>query len=237
MSTQVNTVVAKHNMADFGVMAELLANLGIIFWEVFFLVPMGRARPEDVAGAEAFEAVFNELYCLAKTVPFDIKATAAPHYNRVVFQRKMEERSRGEWNEPLDDLTDGIGRAKGVNDGDGFLFISHTGEIFPSGFLPMSAGNVRTHDLVNVYRNSPLFIMLRNRSLLTGKCGVCEYRDICGGSRARAFAVTGDPLESEPFCTHVPVRYLEMVEAGDVEPEKEYFARRALAHGIVLPTA
>ncbi|MDX1579621.1 MAG: radical SAM protein, partial [Gemmatimonadota bacterium] len=215
MTTQVNTVVARHNVDDFGVMAELLTELGIVFWEVFFLVPMGRARPEDVAGAEAFEAVFHELYDLSKVVPFDIKATAAPHYNRVVLQRKVEERRRGEREESSDVLTDGVGhslvdglgRARGVNDGDGFLFVSHTGDIFPSGFLPLSAGNVRTHDLVEIYRNSSLFKSLRDRSLFKGKCGVCEYLNVCGGSRARAYAVTGDPLGHEPFCDHVPARY------------------------------
>lgn len=222
MSTQVNTVVARHNVDDFTVMGNLLAELGIVFWEVFFLVPIGRARPEDVAGADAFEAVFHELYDLSKILPFDIKATAAPHYNRVVLQRKVAERRRGRRKESSDVLTDGashslkdgIGRARGVNDGDGFMFVSHTGEIFPSGFLPESAGNVKTDDLVDVYRHSPLFRSLRNRKLLKGKCGVCEYRPVCGGSRARAYALTGDPLESEPFCAHVPARIRRLQEAG-----------------------
>lgn len=215
MSTQVNTVVANHNVDDFGIMAKLLDELGIVFWEVFFLVPVGRAGPDDVVGAEAFETVFNQLYDLSKTVSFDIKATAAPHYNRVVLQRKVEERRRGEREESSDVLTDGLahslsdglGRARGVNDGDGFLFVSHTGELFPSGFLPLAGGNVRTDDLVEVYRDSPLFRSLRDRSSLKGKCGVCEYKAVCGGSRARAYAVTGDPLEAEPFCAHIPKRY------------------------------
>ena len=215
MSTQVNTVVAKHNVDDFGVMARLLDELGIVFWEVFFLVPVGRAGPDDVVGAEAFEGVFHELYDLSKTVSFDIKATAAPHYNRIVLQRKKEERRRGERDEASDvltdgvshSLTDGVGRARGVNDGDGFLFVSHTGDLFPSGFLPLAAGNVRTHDLVDVYRDAPLFRSLRDKSLLRGKCGVCEYRAVCGGSRARAYAVCGDPLAAEPYCAHVPRRW------------------------------
>ena len=243
LSTQVNTVVARHNVHDFPVMAELLTGAGIVFWEVFFLIPMGRARPEDVAGADAFEAVFNELYDLAKTVPFDIKATAAPHYNRVVLQRKKAERRAGERDEASDvftdgvahSLTDGIGRARGVNDGDGFLFVSHTGDIFPSGFLPKSAGNIRTHDMVEVYRDSELFRSLRNKDLLKGKCMVCEYKPVCSGSRARAFAVTGDPLEAEPFCAHVPKRYQDMVAAGVAQPVDDYFRERALAHGIPLP--
>jgi len=243
MSTQVNTVVARHNVDDFSVMAALLADVGIVFWEVFFLIPMGRAKAEDVAGAQAFESVFNELYDLSKTVPFDVKATAAPHYSRVVLQRKVEERRegrRGESNDVLTDgmehsLLDGIGRARGVNDGDGFLFVSHTGEIFPSGFLPESAGNVRDDDLVDVYRNAPLFRQLRDKLLLKGKCAVCEYVPVCGGSRARAHAVTGDPLESEPFCAHVPKRYKRMVEAGEAEPVDVYFARRGLRSEVPLP--
>lgn len=220
MSTQVNTVVAKHNADDFAVMAGLLDELGIVFWEVFFLVPVGRAGPDDVVGSDAFEKVFEELYDLSKTVSFDIKATAAPHYNRMVLQKKKAERRRGERDEASDVLTDGLshslsdglGRARGVNDGDGFLFVSHTGDLFPSGFLPLAGGNVRTHDMVDVYRNSPLFKSLRDKSLLKGKCGVCEYKPVCGGSRARAFAVTGDPLEAEPFCSHLPKRWVDRVE-------------------------
>lgn len=243
MSTQVNTVVARHNVDDFGVMADLLSELGIVFWEVFFLVPMGRARPQDVAGAEAFESVFHELYDLAKTVPFDIKATAAPHYHRVVLQRKVAERRAGERDEANDVLTDGIGysqadgigRARCVNDGDGFMFISHTGEIFPSGFLPKKAGNVRDDDLVEVYRSSELFTALRDKSNLKGKCAVCEYLPVCGGSRARAYAVTGDPHEAEPFCAHVPKKYQRMVEAGEAEPVREYFRARGLKREVVLP--
>jgi radical SAM protein with 4Fe4S-binding SPASM domain len=100
---------------------------------------------------------------------------------------------------------DDVGRApKGVNDGNGFVFISHTGDVYPSGFLPVTAGNVRRKTLVEIYRDSPMFRALRNPDGYRGKCGWCEFRFICGGSRARAFAVTGDYLESEPFCVHIP---------------------------------
>ncbi|HYN29857.1 MAG TPA: hypothetical protein VES95_08320 [Dermatophilaceae bacterium] len=111
-------------------------------------------------------------------------------------------------------MVDGIGRARNVNDGDGFLFVSHIGDIYPSGFLPISAGNVREDDLVRVYREAPLFTALRDRSRLKGKCGVCAYRGFCGGSRARAYAVTGDPLASEPYCAHEPPRWVSMQGAG-----------------------
>lgn len=246
LSTQVNTVIGRHNVDHVEAMARLLAEVGIVFWEVFFLVPVGRARPEDVAGAEAFEKVFHQLYDLSKAMPFDIKATAAPQYQRVVVQRKVEERKEegpGAAGARVDPLTegahhsekDGIGRARNVNDGDGFVFISHTGEIMPSGFLPVPAGNVRENHLAEVYRDSGLFRQLRDRSLLKGKCGVCEYRSLCGGSRARAYAMTGDWLEAEPFCTHVPLRYQRMVEAGGAEPVEEYFRTRTPSRSGDLP--
>lgn len=243
LSTQINTTVAQHNVNDFPRLIELMERLGISLWSVFFLVPTGRGRREDIASPEEFERVFHEMYDLSKTAPFDIKSTAAPQYRRVILQRQVEERRQGEREDaplPLTggmgfSLPDGVGRAKGVNDGDGFLFVSHTGEIFPSGFLPVTAGNVRTHDLVEVYRESDLFRSLRNPDLLKGKCGVCEYRDACGGSRARAYALTGDYLEAEPFCTHVPKRYQRMVERGEVEPVEEYFARRTRVPGAPPP--
>lgn len=215
LSSQVNTVIGRHNADDVDDMAALVARLGAVFWEVFFLVPTGRARPEDVASAEAFEATFHRLYDLARTAPFDVKATAAPHYSRVILQRQVAERRAAERVEAPDGLTggvmfslrDGIGRARSVNDGDGFMFVSHTGDIMPSGFLPVAAGNVRTDDLVAVYRDAPLFRTLRDRTRLGGKCGPCEYASVCGGSRARAYAVTGDYLAAEPSCAYQPPRW------------------------------
>jgi len=215
LPTQVNTVIAKHNLDDFDGLAALMARTGIVFWEVFFLVPMGRASIDQTAAAQEFEAVFHRLYDLAATAPFDVKATAAPHYSRVILQRQVAERRAGARGEAPDVLTggvmfslsDGIGRARSVNDGDGFMFVSHLGEIMPSGFLPLACGNVRTHDLVEVYRTHPTFVALRDRTRLKGKCGVCEYARICGGSRARAYAVTGDYLEAEPFCAYEPPRW------------------------------
>jgi AdoMet-dependent heme synthase len=234
LSTQINTTVAAHNVDDFDNLVSLMGELGISLWSVFFLVPTGRARAEDIASPEQFEHVFHRMYDLSRTAPFDIKSTAAPHYRRVVLQRQVAERRTGDRSEAPDALTagigfslaDGVGRAKGVNDGNGILFVSHTGEIFPSGFLPIAAGNVRTNDLVDVYRESAVFRRLRDPEALKGKCGVCEYRDVCGGSRARAYAMTGDPLEAEPFCTHVPARYARMVERGEAQSVETYFAKR-----------
>jgi AdoMet-dependent heme synthase len=243
MSTQVNTTVTRHNVADFDALCSLMTGQGIALWSVFFLVPTGRARAEDIAGAAEFEAVFERMYELSRTAPFDIKSTAAPQYRRVILQRQVAERRRGSRRGAADgisagvgfSLADGVGRARGVNDGDGFLFVAHDGEIYPSGFLPVSAGNVRRDDVVAIYRESPLFTALRDRSRLRGKCGVCEYRDVCGGSRARAYAVTGDWLESDPYCVHEPARYRRMVERGEAEPVDAYFARRMRGRASALP--
>lgn len=215
LTTQVNTVVRKANLSDMDAMCDLMTGLGVVFWEVFFLVPMGRAKPEDVASAEGFEEVFHKLYDLSKTAPFDIKATAAPHYSRVVVQRKRDEVRHGADEDVHDVMTrgmhysqrDGIGRARNVNDGDGFVFISHTGDVYPSGFLPVKAGNIRETDIIDIYRHSTVFRELRDRSLLKGKCAECGYRDSCGGSRARAYAMTGDYLAEEPFCAYEPGRH------------------------------
>ncbi len=215
LSTQINTTISSHNVDDLEPLIELMGQLGISLWSVFFIVPTGRARPSDLASAEDFERVFNRLYDISKTAPFDIKTTAAPHYRRVVLQRQVAERrggSRTEVPSPLTaglgfSLADGVGRARGVNDGNGFVFISHLGEIYPSGFLPLSAGNVRTHELADVYRNSDLFRTLRDSDRLEGKCGVCEYRTVCGGSRARAYAMTGNYMASDPSCAWMPARW------------------------------
>ena len=211
LSTQINTTISSHNVHDLENLIALMTDLGIALWSVFFIVPVGRARPEDLATADEFEAVFNRLYDLSKSASFDIKTTAAPHYRRVVMQRQVAERRAGLRDVASLPLTAGIGfslgdgvnrAARGVNDGDGFMFVSHRGEIYPSGFLPLSAGNVRTDDVVDVYRNHEMFRALRDRSRLEGKCGVCEFRHVCGGSRARAYAMTGNLLGSDPLCAY-----------------------------------
>lgn len=203
LPVQINTTITRHNIKDVDALCSLMESLKIVLWSVFFLVPVGRGKLEDEIRGSEYELVFNKMYDLSKKCSFDIKSTAAPHYRRVVLQRNKKA------NEPAQNLFgDGIGRSmQGVNDGKGFLFVSHTGEIYPSGFLPISAGNVRKDSLVDVYRNAPLFKGLRDTSGLKGKCGACEYKNLCGGSRARAWSVFGDCMQSDPFCVHVPKSY------------------------------
>ncbi len=208
MSAQVNTAVARFNLHLLPAMVPFIQEVQAVQWSVFFLVPTGRAQIEWMISPEEHERMFNWLYDLSSQAPFDIKATAAPMYRRVAIERKRAEQSTGQ---PITfqgagfQYADGLNRpTKGVNDGNGFLFISHLGEIMPSGFLPVSAGNVRTDDVVQVYREHPMFKDLRDPSKLKGRCGRCEYKDVCGGQRGRAYAVTGDYLETDPVCVYQP---------------------------------
>jgi radical SAM protein len=207
LSAQVNTTVSTHNYHLLPDMVSFIKDVGAVQWSVFFLVPTGRAQMEWMISPGEHERIFNWLYDLSKTSPFDIKATAAPMYRRVTIQRRKAEGDGS----PVTfqgagfQYGDGLNRpTKGVNDGNGFLFISHIGEIQPSGFLPITAGDVRADDVVQVYRQSPLFSDLRNPNKIKGKCGICEYRDVCGGQRGRAYGVSGDYLESDPACAYLP---------------------------------
>lgn len=213
MPVQINTVISRYNVNSLDEMVRLVAELGCEMWSVFFLVPTGRGKEKDMISAVEHEKVLRWLYEVSKKVPFDIKTTAAQHYRRVVIQQKLREKKmkmdqiqyKMALSEGKTNRIDGLGRApKGVNDGNGFVFISHIGDVYPSGLLPVKAGNVREQPLAEIYQNSPIFQALRNPDGYKGKCGICEFRYICGGSRSRAYALTGDYLESEPACVYIP---------------------------------
>jgi radical SAM protein with 4Fe4S-binding SPASM domain len=234
LSLQINTTVTRHNRTDLPALAERLATMEIVLWSVFFLVPTGRGRAEDGVSAQDYEEVLNDLYDLSSAVPFGIKTTEAPHYRRVVQERGRAVRRDGRTDgnpsiaallgkvrqspdqtrrpEQFGFRMDTIGRASvGVNDGKGFVFVDHVGDITPSGFLPLRAGNVRTDSLIEVYRGHPLFRALRSPDGFRGRCGRCEYRATCGGSRARAYAMTGDYLGEDPCCLYEPTGGAESV--------------------------
>lgn len=202
LSTQINTTVTTHNVDLLPEMVQFVKDVGAVQWSVFFLVPMGRGQELSMITPEQHETTLAWLYDLAQAGDFDIKATAAPMYRRIAAQRSADTSVAGAGFA----FPDGLNRPMhGVNDGKGFLFISHLGEIMPSGFLPIATGNVRTDDVVAVYRDHPLFRSLRDPDALSGKCGRCEFRQICGGQRGRAYAVTGDPLASDPACAYSPL--------------------------------
>ncbi|MCS7171880.1 MAG: TIGR04053 family radical SAM/SPASM domain-containing protein [Armatimonadetes bacterium] len=196
---QVNTLVTASTLEDLPAIYERIWELGIVRWSLFFLVRVGRGQAlEEVTPLQA-ERLCHWLLDLGARAPFAIKTTEAPHYRRVAFLRM---RTRGLSEAAI--ASTPVGRGFGVRDGNGIVFVSHTGEVYPSGFLPLRAGNVREHSLVELYRHADLFVRIRDTGLLRGKCGRCPFREICGGSRARAHAHTGDPLESDPLCPYQP---------------------------------
>lgn len=191
---QINTTVCRETVDELPKLSDLVSDLGAVMWSVFFLVPVGRGRLlEPLTPAEA-DDVMAWLCEVADAAPFAVKTTEAPQYRRVALQRRSADDPER-------------ARRSGIVAGDGFAFVSHTGEVYPSGFLPESTGNVRERPITELYRDSELFCDLRDRANLTGKCGACSYRAICGGSRSRAYAHTGDPFASDPLCPHVPDGY------------------------------
>jgi radical SAM protein len=196
---QINTTVCAETVDQLPAIRELVADLGAVLWSVFFLVPVGRGAVLDSIDPTKAERVMAWLVEVEREEGFGIKTTEAPHYRRVALQRRHDDGTG--------DAADAIGRRTGITAGDGFAFVSHVGEVCPSGFLPESAGNVREQGLVETYREADLFTALRDPDALRGKCGACEYRQVCGGSRSRAYATTGDPLASDPLCAYVPDGY------------------------------
>jgi radical SAM protein len=214
---QVNTVFASWNFDDFDALAALVEELGVVFWEVFFLVPVGRGTVLDGCTAEQYDALFEKLLTLSRRVDFVIKVTEAPHYRAYVARaeeagaaparlKPATEGARGGHpggGHPGGGHPTGMVMTKaGVNSGKGFCFVDHIGDVQPSGFLPLTAGNVRDTSVTELYRDSPLFRDLRDTSKLKGVCGMCRFRDTCGGSRARAYALTGDYHAEEEFCVY-----------------------------------
>ena len=238
---QVHSTISRHNAHDLDSLCQLFERLAIVMWNVFFLVPVGRGQLADLLSGEEFEEVFGKIYELSQRVNFQIKTTEAMHYRRYLLQHNLEERRIGHGKvshdahgaaagaaaiatssyEPGAPTADAATRNRSwatrrVNDGKGFVFISHVGNVYPSGFLPIHAGNIRETPLAEIYQNAPIFKALRDTSRLEGKCGACEYKEICGGSRARAYALTGDPLAQEPCCIYQPRNWTPRAEGEPV---------------------
>lgn len=229
ISRQINTTVTTFNLHDLPNIARIGVEYDVALWDVFFIVPTGRARAEYMPSAQEFEDVLNWLYDVSRKTPLNVKSSAATHLRRIEYMRdrgiytlehgELYHRLRA----GLDALPegdskeivagahgrsmarDGIRRMMGITDGRGMFFISHVGEVYPSGFLPIVSGNVRENTLSEIYMGSRVFVDLKDPDRLKGKCGRCEYRYICGGSRARAYAMTGDYLAAEPRCIYRPL--------------------------------
>lgn len=203
LPVQVNTSVTRRNLHQLDDIAELLAEQGIAMWSVFFLIPVGRGLQQPRISPAEYETAFARLYHHARTKPYGVKTTEAPHYRRYVLQQQGDPLA-GPARRPDNGRHRGHRAPLGVWDGRGVMFVSQAGEIYPAGFLPLCCGRFPQDSVVDVYQSHPTFRALRNADGFKGKCGICEYRWLCGGSRARAYAVTGDALESEPDCVYEP---------------------------------
>ena len=232
LKLQLNTTVTRYNLEDLPEIFRLVLETGAMTWSVFFLVPTGRGKAEDEISPAEYEAVMHFLYDCSKYI--SAKTTEGHHYKRVVLQRSILD-EKGLKVEDYFDLhpvyfqlrqalekivtEHGVSPKESIhrtpmhiNAGNGFVFISRRGDVFPSGFMPISVGNVREKSLVEIYRDAPLFNALRDPSQYEGRCGLCEFVGVCGGSRSRAYAVTGDPLAEEPFCTYEPGSFPFQIE-------------------------
>ncbi|MCB0178176.1 MAG: TIGR04053 family radical SAM/SPASM domain-containing protein [Anaerolineae bacterium] len=224
LKLQLNTTVTRYNLTDLPNIFRLVTDYGAMTWSLFFLVPTGRGRQEDEVAPAEYEAVMHFLYDCSKYI--SAKTTEGHHYKRVVLQRTILDEKGIPVDAAFDlhpiyyELRQGLEQVvmeKGliprekirrtplhINAGNGFVFISRRGDVYPSGFMPIKVGNIKEKSLVDIYREAPLFNSLRSPEQFEGRCGLCEFVGVCGGSRSRAYAMTGDPLAEEPFCTYQP---------------------------------
>jgi len=214
---QVNTLVTSATLPDLPAIDELVSRLGAQRWSLFFLVTVGRGRELGQISPEDCETLFAWVRERSRRVGGPVVTTTeAPHYRRGLLEQGARQGAGdGAATAAPPGGPPGHARGFGIRDGNGILFISYSGDVCPSGFLPLVAGNVRTSDPIDVYRSSPLFLSLRDPSSFHGKCGRCEYRHVCGGSRARAWAATGDPLGSDPLCAYEPPVHEHEVGSSD----------------------
>lgn len=201
---QVNTLVTEETVDDLPAIYELLrTSFPVMRWSLFFLISVGRGRALNEVSTGEGERVMEWVLDLVPNAPFAVKTTEAPSYRRLALRRM---RAAGMHSTELENTS--VYKGFQIRDGHGIVFVSNLGDIYPSGFLPLPCGNVRSASLVDTYRNAPIFRALHDPGKFLGRCGACEYKQICGGSRARAFAHTGNVLGTDPFCSYVPPKLL-----------------------------
>ncbi|MGZ8709565.1 MAG: radical SAM/SPASM domain-containing protein, partial [Thermoanaerobaculia bacterium] len=221
LPVEINTLLGRRNVGDLQTVAELLGDVDVYRWNVYFHVPVGNGKHVEMLTADEVEQIFEKLYELSGRVPFPIRTFEAPQYRRFVLQKAVAERQRSieeYFDETATGLRIGDDTSRDAVAVNNYLYISHTGEVSISPFLPLTAGNVRYQPLSTVYRYGELFAALRDEVNLKGRCGKCEFRTVCGGSRARAFAFTGDLFASDPLCAYHPGTFLPVaptVSGGD----------------------
>jgi radical SAM protein len=203
LERQINFTLSRLSLDKLDAMSTLAGEVGVSLLSVFVVIPTGRATEHLTLEANEVEVALERLASISRTVPFQVKTTGAPQFRRVLLQLHAKRGSVLGVHQNI--APDGqIRSTRGINDGNGFVFVSHVGDVFPSGFLLIRAGNVRLQSLSSIYRSSKLFLRLRDTTLVEGKCGACSFKQACGGSRARAYAMTGNELAADPACAYVP---------------------------------
>lgn len=207
LPTQIGTTVTQTTLPELEALAALMPELGVQVWNLFFLVPTGRGRAAEMITADEAEATWEWMAELSETASFTVRTTAAPQFRRTALRRRrltsMTPVRMAGAGYALREQPGGAetpAATRGVNDGNGFLFIDRVGNLCPSGFLQIPAGNVRTDEIATTYRSAPMFRELRDPAALSGRCVSCRYATLCGGSRARAYGVTGSYLADDPLC-------------------------------------
>ena len=227
LPVQINTTVANHNKTQLDDMVALAKELDAVALHLFLLVPVGcgvQIAEEQMINAQEYERVLNWLYDMEQAdTGLQLKATCAPHYFRVMRTRRAEERRLGQQHElpasyerQVNGHPHGQMHAatKGCLAGTGVCFVSHKGEVFPCGYLPVEAGNVRSQPFGEIWQESPLFAEMRDPEALEGKCGICQFKTLCSGCRARSYGMTGNYLAEEPFCAYDPETRQVVLEAA-----------------------
>jgi radical SAM protein len=199
MPLQVNTLVAEETASDIPAIFELLKPYAVSRWSLFFLISVGRGKVLQALSPEEGEKLMAWAFDTSLSAPFTIATTEAPSYRRVAL-----ERMRAKGLSPEETKRSGVFRSFEIRDGHGIMFVSNTGDVCPAGFLPLVVGNVKQSRVTDLYRNAPVFRALHDPTQFEGRCGICEYNALCGGSRSRAYGATGDPLATDPFCDYIP---------------------------------
>lgn len=204
VEVQINSTIARHNAHQAKELYQLALDLGAVALHIFMLVPVGcgvEIADEEMLDPKKYEELLNWFYDVSKENKIQTKATCAPHYFRIMRQRAKEEGIK------ITPKTHGMAAmTKGCLAGSSICFVSHKGQVFPCGYLPVEAGNVLKESFKSIWEKSSVFARLRDTDQLGGKCGICEFKKVCEGCRARAYYETGDYMEEEPYCIYEPAR-------------------------------
>jgi radical SAM protein with 4Fe4S-binding SPASM domain len=197
LTIEIDTLITRRNFSEIEAIADLVDLIEATAWNVHFLVPVGPSRKLEILSAAEAERAFAALAAVQSAKRFRVRTVEAPEYRRYLIQNREDQQ---QWADLDADVPADIADCT-VDD---IVFISATGAVRPSEFLPLAAGNVRYRPLFGIVRGSDLFVAFRDRSNLNGKCSRCEFREVCGGSRARAWAMTGLLFGTDPLCIYNP---------------------------------